>query len=72
MVVVMLDKQDDIGKEQDLLTGKNTQRLITEDPTTKHKNKLFQILRNYQGTRWTATYKRLYPTSAASQILRTP
>ena len=42
-----------------------TYRLITGDPTTKHKNKLIQILRTIkaQGGLSDATYKRFQPTS---------
>ena len=44
----VLHKQDCIDKTQHLLTDKNTYRLITRDPTTKHKNlsKYSGLLRN--------------------------
>ena len=40
LAALVLDIQDYIDKAQDLLTDKDTCRLITGDPTTKHKNKL--------------------------------
>ena len=67
-------KQNYINKDQDLPSQKDTYRLTTEDPPTKHKNKLIYILLTVrvQGGIGDSTYKRLYPTGAVPNTLWTP
>ena len=58
---VVLDKQHCVEKAKELLADKDTCRLNTRDPTSKHKNKLIQILRTIkaQSGLGDTTYKRL-------------
>ena len=64
--MVVLDRKDCLNKTQNLLADNDTYRLITGDPTSKHKNKLILILRTIraQGGLNDTTYKGLYPRSA--------
>ena len=72
VAVVVVDKQDYLKKAQDLLAGKDTYKPITEDHTSRHRNKLIQTHRaiNAQGRLSDSTNKRLFPTGAVpTQIL---
>ena len=74
MVMVLLDKQVYINKVQDLLTDKDRYRLITGDPTTKHKNELIQILQTIkaQGKLGDITYYRHYLLNAVPKFYGLP
>ena len=45
VAIVLLNRQDYLNEAHDLHADKDTYRCITGDPTTKHKNKLIQILK---------------------------
>ena len=62
-----MDKEDYVQKEKELL-DQPTYRTITNDPTTKYKNKLVNLLKaiKTEGEIDEALYRRLYPTGAGS------
>ena len=65
--MVVLDIEDYIKKSEELL-NQSTYKLLSSDPTTKHKNRLINILKSIkaEGGIDNITYKRLYPTGAGS------
>ena len=65
--MVVLDTEDYIKKSEELL-NQSTYKLLSSDPTTKHKNRLISILKSIksEGGIDNTTYKRLYPTGAGS------
>ena len=65
--MVVLDTEDYIKKSEELL-NQTTYKLLSSDPTTKHKNRLISILKSIkaEGGIDNTTYKRLYPTGAGS------
>ena len=65
--MVVLDTEDYIRKSEELL-NQPTYKLLSSDPTTKHKNRLISILKSIksEGGIDNTTYKRLYPTGAGS------
>ena len=65
--MVMMDREDYIHKSEELLQS-STYKILTTDPTTKHKNKLMFLLKSIkaEGGINESTYKRLYPTGAAT------
>ena len=65
--LVVLDTEDYIKKSEELL-NQPTYKLLSSDPTTKHKNRLISILKSIkaEGGIDNTTYKRLYPTGAGS------
>ena len=65
--LVVLDKEDYINKAEELLQQPNY-KILTADPTTKHKNKLIALLkaRKSEGGMNDSLYKKLYPTGASS------
>ena len=65
--MVVLDTEDYIKKSEELL-NQPTYKLLSSDPTTKHKNRLISILKSIktEGGIDNTTYKRLYPTGAGS------
>ena len=65
--MVVLDTEDYIKKSEELL-NQSTYKLLSSDPTTKHKNRLINILKSIkaEGGIDNTTYKRLYPTGAGS------
>ena len=68
---MVLDKEEYIQKAKQLLHQSNY-KILTSDPTTKHKNKLIGLLKTIktQGGMNDILYKKLYPTGANSpQIL---
>ena len=67
VVLVIMDKEDYVQKAKELL-DQPTYRTITNDPTTKYKNRLVNLLKAIK-TEWEideALYRRLYPTGAGS------
>ena len=64
--MVVYDKQDYINTAKDLLVQRDTYRILTADPTNKHKNEFLSMLRTIkvEGLEDT-TYKRLYPNHAS-------
>ena len=46
MALVVMDRQEYVKKAKILLENINTYRPIPTDPTSKHKNKLIDILKN--------------------------
>ena len=62
--LVVMDKEY-ISKAQELLK-EETYRIIPEDPTNKHKNKLIQLLKKIktEGGIHEENYKKMYPTGA--------
>ena len=64
---MVLDTDDYIKKSEELL-NQPTYKLLSSDPTTKHKNRLISILKSIkaEGGIDNTTYKRLYPTGAGS------
>ena len=64
---VVMDKEDYVQKAKELL-DQPTYRTITNDPTTKYKNKLVNLLKaiKTKGEIDEALYRRLYPTGAGS------
>ena len=65
--MVVMDTEDYIRKSEELL-NQPTYKLLSSDPTTKHKNRLISILKSIkaEGGIDNTTYKRLYPTGAGS------
>ena len=65
--LVVLDKEDYIQKAEELLQQPNY-KILTSDPTTKHKNKLIALLKSIKadGGMNDNLYKKLYPTGASS------
>ena len=65
--MVVLDTEDYIKKSEELL-NQPTYKPLSSDPTTKHKNRLINILKSIkaEGGIDNTTYKRLYPTGAGS------
>ena len=65
--MVVLDTEDYIKKSEELL-NQPTYKLLSSDPTTKHKNRLISTLKSIkaEGGIDNTTYKRLYPTGAGS------
>ena len=65
--MVVLDTEDYIQRSEELLNHP-TYKLLSSDPTTKHKNRLISILKSIksEGGIDNTTYKRLYPTGAGS------
>ena len=58
--MVVLDTEDYIKKSEELL-NQTTYKLLSSDPTTKHKNRLISILKSIkaEGGIDNTTYKRL-------------
>ena len=67
--MVFLGGQDHSNKAMGLLVQRDKYRSLTADLTSKHKNKLINMLRNMKAERgWgDITYKRFYPTGEGSQ-----
>ena len=63
--LVVLDKEEYTAKSEDLLNQPNY-RILKTDPTTKHKNKLINLLKSIkaEGGIDDNIYRRLYPTGA--------
>ena len=63
--LVVMDKEEYIGKAEELLKEK-TYKIIPTDPTNRQKSKLIQILKKIkeEGGMNESTYKKIYPTSA--------
>ena len=66
--LVVMNKEDYVKKAEELL-NQPTYTSIPNDPTTKYKNKLVNLLKTIQaeGGISDAVYRRLYPTEAGSQ-----
>ena len=62
-----MDKEDYVQKARELL-DQPTYKNISNDPTTKYKNKLVNLLKSIksEGEIDEALYKKLYPTGAGS------
>ena len=74
VALVVMNKEDYEKKAEELLS-QTTYSKINNDPTTKYKNKLINLLKTIktQGGINEALYKKLYPTGAGvPQILWTP
>ena len=67
VALVVMDKADYTKKAEELL-NKTTYKKISEDPTSRKKNKLINILKNIktEGGLGEKAYRRLYPTKAGS------
>ena len=67
VALVVIDKADYIKMAEDLL-NKPTYKKISEDPTSRQKTKLINLLKNIkaEGGINEETYKRMYPTEAVS------
>ena len=67
VALVVMDKDDYVQKAKELLE-QSTYRNITSDPTTRHKNKLINILKaiKSEGEMDEALYKKLYPNGAGT------
>ena len=65
--MVVMDKDDYIEKSEELLL-KPTYKILSSDPTTKHKKKLIALLKSIkaEGGIKENTYRRLYPTGSCS------
>ena len=65
--MVVMDKEDYIHKSEELLQS-STYKILTTDPTTKHRNKLISLLKSIkaEGEINESLYKRLYPTGAGT------
>ena len=65
--MVVMDKEDYNTKSEELLQS-STYKILTTDPTTRHKNKLISLLKSIkaEGGISESTYKRLYPTGATT------
>ena len=63
--LVVLDQEDYTAKSEELLNQSNY-RILKTDPTTKHKNKLINLLKSIkaEGGIDDNIYRRLYPTGA--------
>ena len=68
VALVVMDKTDYIKKAEELL-NKPTYKKIPEDPTSRQKNKLINILKNIkaEGGLSDEAYRRMYPTGAGSR-----
>ena len=66
--LVVLDQEDYTAKSEELLNQSNY-RILKTDPTTKHKNKLINLLKSIkaEGGIDDNIYRRLYPTGAVPQ-----
>ena len=67
VVLVVIDKTDYFRKAEELL-NKPTYKKIPEDPTSRQKTKLINLLKNIraEGGINEETYKRMYPTGTGS------
>ena len=67
VTLVVMDKEDYVQKAKELL-DQPTYRTITNDPITKYKNKLVNLLKaiRTEGEIDEVLYRRLYPTGAGS------
>ena len=67
VALVVMDKEDYVQKAKELL-DQPTYKTITNDPTTKYKNKLVNLLKaiKTEGEIDEALYRKLYPTGAGS------
>ena len=65
LALVVMNKEDYEKKAEELL-NQTTYNNINNDPTTRHKNKLINLLKTIktQGGISEALYKKLYPTGA--------
>ena len=65
--MVVMDKEEYIHKSEELLQS-SIYRILTTDPTTKHKNELISLLKSIkvEGGINEDTYRRLYPTGAGT------
>ena len=65
VLLVVLDQEDYTAKSEELLNQSNY-RILKTDPTTKHKNKLINLLKSIkaEGGIDDNIYRRLYPTGA--------
>ena len=65
--LMVIDKEDYVKKAGELL-NQPSYRTISNDPTTKYRNKLINLLKSIktEGGMNEALYKRLYPTGAGS------
>ena len=65
---MVMDRQDYIKNAKILLEDINTYRPIPTDPTSKHKNKLINNLKNMKAESEMSenTYKMMYPTGASA------
>ena len=65
--MVVMDKEDYNTKSEELLQS-STYKILTTDPTNRHKNKLIPLLKSIkaEGGISESTYKRLYPTGATT------
>ena len=63
--LVVLDKEDYTAKSEELLNQSNY-KILKTDPTTKHKNKLINLLKSIkaEGGIDDNIYRKLYPTGA--------
>ena len=63
--LVVMDKEEYVGKAEELLKEK-TYKIIPTDPTNRQKSKLIQILKKIkeEGGMNETTYKKIYPTGA--------
>ena len=62
--LVVMDKEEYIGKAEELLKEKSY-KIIPTDPTNRQKSKLIQIFKKIkEGGMNEATYKKIYPTGA--------
>ena len=65
VALVVLDQEDYVKKAEELLS-QTTYNKINNDPTTKHKNRLINLLKTIksEGGITEALYRKLYPTEA--------
>ena len=65
--MVVLNKEDYIKRTEDLLS-QQTYKKISDDPTSKQKTKLINLLKNIkaEGGINNETYNRMYPTGAGT------
>ena len=65
--MVVIEKDDYNTKSEELLQS-STYKILTTDPTNRHKNKLISLLKSIkaEGGISETTYKRLYPTGATT------
>ena len=68
IALVLVDRQDYIKMVRKLLEDTATYRPIQTDPTSKHKAKLINILKNIKAETGMSDniYRRMYPTGASS------
>ena len=66
VIANIVKDQEDYDKKAEELLSQNTYNKINNDPTTKHKNRLINLLKaiKSQGGINEALYKKLYPTGA--------